>query len=272
MPIQINVDESGGAEDQGRFFVMAGIVAPAERWALFADEWQACLDSKPKITYFKMKEAAGLTKQFTPKKFTEKSRDQKLIDLARIINRHIDYVLPVSMELQAHRKIFANWGTAKIMDKVYHWPFHNMIMSSAFHVWETNNRKERFRMIFDKEVMHGPATRKFYPITKLALEADHPRFKKILPVDIAFEDDKEFLPLQASDLFAWCFRAGETDFFNQPFAWLGAEMENVQISHRRLVLDEGGLQKVMDATISIFESGEIDYEKFREHLDLFKRD
>lgn len=269
MPVQVCVDESGGSEAQGRFFVMAGVIAPAERMAFFSDEWQSCLDSKPSIKYFKMSEAANLRDEFDRKRFTAKQRDQKLIDLARIINKHIDYVLPVSIEVKAHAAIFSDWGMAKIMDKIYHWPFHNMIMASAFHIWETNERKEPFRIIFDEEVMHGPKSKMFYPVTRLALETDFPKLKPILPTDVGFEKDTNFLPLQASDLFAWCIRAGETDFYNQPFAWLAAELDHVQVSHRRYVMDEARLRKILLDTVAVVGSGEIDYQIFRDHLDLF---
>jgi hypothetical protein len=63
MPVQAFVDESGG-KGQGRYFVMAGLIAHSDHCRIFSDAWQACLSTEPTIAYFKMREAAGLTGQF----------------------------------------------------------------------------------------------------------------------------------------------------------------------------------------------------------------
>ena len=63
MPIQAFIDESGG-KGQGKVFTMAGWLGRAEQWALFSTEWQRCLQSTPRIAYFKMSEATSLSGQF----------------------------------------------------------------------------------------------------------------------------------------------------------------------------------------------------------------
>jgi hypothetical protein len=63
-----------------------------------------------------------------------------------------------------------------------------------------------------------------------------------------FKTDDEFLPLQACDLFAWCFRAG-TDLGpaaeDRPFEWLLPYMNRVYRSDHAQYYDEGRLTSLM---------------------------
>ena len=104
MPVQAFVDDSGG-RGQGRYFVSVGLVAHSDHWAAFSDEWQAVLRVARPIAYFKMREAAGYTGQFY--RFSETERNDKLLALARIINKYVQFVVFSSIDLDAHAD---TWG------------------------------------------------------------------------------------------------------------------------------------------------------------------
>jgi hypothetical protein len=92
MPVQLFVDESEtGADKPRRHFAMLGLVATAEAWASFADEWDLCLHEPPAINVFKMKDAAGCAGPF--RGWKSSARDKKLKRLAQIINRHVRLVV-----------------------------------------------------------------------------------------------------------------------------------------------------------------------------------
>jgi len=77
MALQAIVDDSG----RGNLpvFVLAGFAAEYERWNDFLPKWQTALDGPPKIEYFKMKEAFGLSDQF--ESFTVEQRDRRVSEL-----------------------------------------------------------------------------------------------------------------------------------------------------------------------------------------------
>src|SRR5262245_17278239 len=100
MPMQAFVDDSGN-KGQHKWFVLAGGIASMEEWAAFSDDWQRCLDSAPRIAYFKLNEAKGRRKgEF--RNWSAALRDEKVRQLARIIRRHSPLGIYYAVELDAH--------------------------------------------------------------------------------------------------------------------------------------------------------------------------
>jgi hypothetical protein len=56
--LQAFIDDS--REPNPPIFVLAGYLAPVDRWAVFAKEWQEILNIPPRIPYFKMSEIRHL--------------------------------------------------------------------------------------------------------------------------------------------------------------------------------------------------------------------
>ncbi len=79
--LRASFDDS--AVGQGPVYVIAGWVAPAEKWVPFADDWHAVLDMRPRIEYFKFVEAINFSGEFLG--ISEEMRDEKLKLLLRII-------------------------------------------------------------------------------------------------------------------------------------------------------------------------------------------
>jgi Protein of unknown function (DUF3800) len=245
MPVQAFVDDSGGkGQAPSRHFVMAGLIAHSEDWASFSDEWKACLDTPPRVRIFKMREAASCGGQFFG--WSESERDAKVLALARIINRYARIATYSAIDLEAHAELWVP-RQRKPHSEPYFWPFHNTIMASCFELWDRGWR-ERFEIIFDEQVIFGPRAKAWYPAIRDVVKMRNPDEYAIMPADPMFKTDDEFLPLQACDLFAWCWRVGSDlgPDSERPFEWLLPELRNVSLTDYRQYYDRERLQSVLD--------------------------
>lgn len=249
---------------------MAGLISHSELWAKFSDEWRACLDNYPRIGYFKMNEAAGLGGEF--RRFTKLQRDNKLRELARIINRHVRAVTFSCIDLDAHADTWAK-HLPKPNNEEYFWPYQNTIMATCFELWDIG-WKERFEIIFDEQVIFGPRARVWYPLVQDIAKHREPEAATILPMDPMFKDDKDFLPLQAADLFAWCMRRGTDAPDNTPFTWLLDELKAVSLSNYSQYYDRARMNAVLDETRRILREGSVPpalLEKYRDIMTLKRK-
>jgi hypothetical protein len=201
MPVQVFVDDSGG-KGQSRYLVSVGLLSHSERWALFSDEWKACLDAPPKIDYFKMREAFGLVEQF--RHFSAAERDAKLLALAKIIDEHVGIAFFSSIDLNAHAETWAI-HCKKPMNEPFFWTFHNTIHAAMFELWDIGWR-EPFEIIFDENVIFGPRAKAYYPAIRAGMRVREPEASTLLPADPMFRSDLSFLPIQACDFIAWSGR------------------------------------------------------------------
>jgi hypothetical protein len=251
MTIQAFVDESGGKGQPGRHFVLAGLVSGAERWAEFSNEWRDALAQRPAIKYFKMKEAAGFSGQFW--RWEKEPRDAKLRLLAAIINRYSRISTHSVIDLEAHAKTWAKMPRPH--KEPYFWPYQNTIMAVCFTLWELGWR-DRFEIIYDHEVIFGPRARLWYPFIKRMMEIQYPEEATILPIDPMFQSDADFLPLQASDLFAWCTRDATNDAEKHEFNWLFEAMPNVKGTVYSQYYDFDRMKAVSDEAHRLAKEGE----------------
>lgn len=179
MPVQAFVDDSGG-KGQSRHFVLSGLISDSQRWALFSQEWRACLDRTPRIGGFKMREAASRTGAFH--RFTEEERDGRLRSLAQIINRHVEFAIWTMIDLEAHAQTWAKLPKPK--SEVYFWPFHTLILCICFDLWEECRWREPFEITFDEQLIFGERARRWYPLVKEIVRLTHPEEFSILPTNL----------------------------------------------------------------------------------------
>lgn len=249
MVTQAFVDDSGG-KGTTRHFVLAGLVGSSEAWAEFADEWAAVLRESPSISLFKMAHAANLTGQFRGMNETE--RDDKLRALARVINRHPKITTFSMIDLDAHAITWAK--QQRPHSEPYFWPYQATIMAVCHELWDIGWR-ERFEIIYDEDVIFGPRARLWYPVIRRLMEIEYPEQATILPADPMFKSDDEFLPLQAADMFAWCYRNATDKQDNEAFNWLLKEMPNVKPTEYSQYYDLERMQSVMDESKRLLKEG-----------------
>jgi len=206
---QAVIDDTG-SEPQSPIFILAGFVTSAERWAAFSGEWQAALDEPPGLEYFKMSQAARLQEQFDRKKgWNEAKRDDRLITLARIIRKYAEVRVHASVQNDAFEKYIKSIPVPERklgVDSPYILVFMQIILAMAT-TSSLLGDVAPCDFIFDEQSAFGQEALAWWPEFKRTLDAvsksDLPRQVGSPPI---FRDDKQFLPLQAADLYAWQLR------------------------------------------------------------------
>lgn len=88
--LQCFVDESGNG--QGPVMVMAGLVSDVQSWADLAEEWQECLDMKPRLKAFHMAEIIS-------ESWSEETK-ARVARFRKIVTRHVKGSVIVSIPLE----------------------------------------------------------------------------------------------------------------------------------------------------------------------------
>ena len=202
MALEAYIDDSG--RGQGSVFVLAGLVSSAERWASFAEEWQAilddpCEDGRRKLAYFKCFEAMGLQKQFDG--WTEEERDSCLLRLVPIVERAVIRRLHISIPMKHFNAIVKN-RISRDLDNPYLLAFWS-VMSRWWFMTEEEVRdlREPIDFIFDEQ--QGRERREAERGYTLFRSKTPLEYRPLIGKAPIFRDDKQFLPLQAADLLAW---------------------------------------------------------------------
>ncbi len=219
MAMQLAVDESGGKGKDG-WFAFAGLLADVSAWDAFTRAWDDCLRSEPAIKYFKAAEAAKCGGQFNW--WSEARRDAKMRELVPII----DAAAPVLLFTARDNPTFEALVAARLpapANHPYFWGFFQIIGTAYLHQrW--SGRREPIEIIFDTHESTGRDTRAYY---EFMLARVGPFTRSLLPDDIIFRHDTKFLPLQASDLFAYMCRCDQ-DGIAHPFGWVHDATPNVK--------------------------------------------
>jgi hypothetical protein len=200
MVLQAFVDESF----DGEMFVLAGYISPAERWLRFSEEWEKLLPLavlNERGTYqFKMAEMAS-----------NPERLSRVAAFYRVIEAHAQTAISIQLRLAdidgAMRRMVVpgtklNW---KGWRNPYLFAFRmltDVINMRRQEMGQVMNVEEKIDFIFDERsekvrVMQAWETvRNALPQRTARLYGATPRF----------EDDEDFLPLQAADFWAWWVR------------------------------------------------------------------
>lgn len=131
----------------------------------------------------------------------EDARDAKVKVLAAIVKRHVLYKTHLLVS-QPDFDTALKPVLPKKLRNAYVFAFNRMISSTA-HYEKYLGRSEPIECIFDKQQKIGKRSAKLYErvVGLPGFEASH-----LVRLPVRFEDEKEFLPLQAADLVAWHFR------------------------------------------------------------------
>lgn len=206
MVLQAFIDDSGN-EPTDPVYVLAGFIANSAAWAKFSDEWQSALDEFPKLEYFKMKEAERLQDQFDREKgWDERRRDNRLITFCRIIQKHSVYRVHASLrhaDFIKHVKSLETPIRRSISNHPYYVLFHHLILTVAA-VRLTLGEIGKVDFIFDEQGSLGDDAVYYWNNFMVhALRGSATDFTPYIGKKPKFEDEKEFTPLQAADLYAW---------------------------------------------------------------------
>jgi hypothetical protein len=204
------VADASGNEPQSPICVLAGFVASSARWTDFSAAWQAALDEHPKLEYFKMTEAASLRGQFDRRRgWTETKRDEKVLSLVRIIRDHVGVRVSAWIRNDDYDKHIRSLPMPVRHlgnDSPYVMLVNQLVVATAT-FGDRHGIVTPPQYVFDAEMGFDREALTFWPHVKRTLDlstrSDIAKFVGEAP---SFRDEKDYLPLQAADLYAWQIR------------------------------------------------------------------
>lgn len=135
-------------------------MASAEAWVAFSREWMECLSEAPKISRFKMREAAGPQGHGDFEGIAKEIRNFKLRKLAAIITRHAMSSFVCWIDLAGHAETY---GSESDPLTPYHLIFHTMI-AAVTHELISRGHRERCEIVFDDQGVIGKRAKQWYPL------------------------------------------------------------------------------------------------------------
>jgi hypothetical protein len=199
--LQVCIDDTRTEPDQGPAFILAGFMAKVQHWEHFADEWQAHCRAKPTIQFLKGKQAFECSGPF--KGWTTTERDKKVLGFVSLITK---YRLKGVLCLINHQQFARYPGKLRLLgNPILKEPAYTAVAAVTCAVLGSilkSGTLEKVSFIYDEKV-----------VSRKELESGHRSMRDMIPKRAAdlvahepkFEDDEEFLPLQAADLFAHYF-------------------------------------------------------------------
>jgi hypothetical protein len=193
---QAFVDDSGTGKP---VFVLSGYISRLDWWEDFSDRWQALLDEAPALMYFKMREAANLSEQFGRMKHDARNeRLQKFFSLIRMAaHASVISVVPIDIyKATIKGKVHREW------DDPYFMALFDIVIRI---LWNqiAEKSEDTVDFIFDDNPRLAAKVPRWYQLTRKMLA---PQLQHLIAPSPKFEDDQQFLPLQAADAQSWYIR------------------------------------------------------------------
>lgn len=222
MPLQGYIDDSKGGKGQRRMFVFAGFVNEAEWWAIFSNKWEQWLNVPPSIPVGKKKRVLKMDKLENLGWSTE-DINRKLRGFLKIIKTPpLPSITYISLDLDK----FKTWKHCLIspLDQEVYIPALS-ILASVAHEQIARGKQEQCEVFFDEMKMFKEPLQLLYPSIRNSLIARN-RALSVLPNMPRFEDDEDFLPLQAAEILAWVVRHAESREHHD-YEWLAMELNEL---------------------------------------------
>jgi hypothetical protein len=204
---EVYVDDSGSQPNSPIFF-FGGFLSTVDRWAAFSNEWDSALALSPSLDYFKMSEAASFRGQFEKYRgWNEDNRNDRLVHLAQIINRHALLRASASIRHDLFEKYLRHLPAVErtlSTDDPHVLLAANFISIALVHAWNHGIR-EPIDFIFDKQDGYQQEFQRLWPTyKKLMLTSERGRqLSALVGEDPIFLDENGRKPLQAADFYAW---------------------------------------------------------------------
>ncbi len=195
--LQAFIDDSGVG--QPPMSVMGGFVAPAEKWADFAAEWQEILDMRPSIAYLKMNEAAAHAGQFWH--WSDERRDERIALFFSLIEKYATVGITSAVPTEIYNAVFRKHISKewKHLKHPYYMLFFGIVHSISIH-FERIGHTDPIDFIFDSQ---PDQTKRIMEAWDYLRVAGDPKLRHLVANPPIFRDDRTTLPLQAADLHAW---------------------------------------------------------------------
>jgi Protein of unknown function (DUF3800) len=192
--------DDSGSDLQSPVFVLAGFVLPRERWKPFSIAWRNVLDQEPRLNYFKMAEAWSFQGEFKHG-WNAALRDQRVFELADLIRNYEPVRIDCAVR-RDHFNFFRQGLRGDAWQDPYFICFYYIITLCVEYLLDRDDEAV-CDFIFDEQGAIGDHAAGWWPVAKLL--AGELIVERMVSEPI-FRDDKQYLPLQAADLYAWQMR------------------------------------------------------------------
>jgi hypothetical protein len=188
--------DDSGTNYRTPFCVLAGYIARAESWERFSDEWKAELNRSPYLKCLKMSQAYALKEQFSG--WTESDREDKLVRLARVIQKHVSAAFGSYVSNQAFCSFVKNY-VPRTVNHPYWLCLNGVVGATIKHV----NTKQRINLVFDRQG-EGFERRARLMEDNFRSMCDPPYAARL--GTLTFADGDKSAPLQAAEMLCWSIR------------------------------------------------------------------
>lgn len=199
-----------------KFLVLAGYIAPAEQWAKFSDEWQRVLDMRPRIDYFKLKEAVRQPPNGQFNGFSRDDCNTRIALFRGVIEKYCSGECAIAFGLDAYKNGYVkNMLPSKALKNPFCFAQLHLTTVVAKNLTKFGLPRERIDFVFDNQDREEPmVVSGFKDAARMQKQFGFPSLiSDIMPIAPIFADDQEVLPLQAADMLATiCRRHLETEF------------------------------------------------------------
>jgi hypothetical protein len=184
--LQAVVDESGGwgDGDNDEVFMVAGFISTSGNWRDFANEWVE----------------AGLPRNLKMAKAmnrASKGKPNEVERVLRMVESHALYRVECAVHLDSYRCV-AKGKFDRVIDSPYFFAFQELCRR----IWETAVTIHKHTGTIDFFFDDGPLGRraeKWYDLARCFMSRE---LAAMMPRQIYFKTDEEFLPLKCADLLA----------------------------------------------------------------------
>jgi hypothetical protein len=208
--------------EQDGVLVYAGYIARIADWEKLIPAWQALLDAEPKLEYFKMKEAWQMNEQWKRYRwgpFDIQQRDARLCDFYKVISAHILGGISIVLPVAEFEAAFASRPDTRQQMKNKHFFIIHNVMHDLLRFMQVLGLDEPIDFIFDDQTRGK--TKIFEAWDSFRNHAPCPNHRFGRSPD--FQNDKDTIPLQAADFFAWVIRRNAMRFLKrepeETFPW-----------------------------------------------------
>jgi hypothetical protein len=177
-------------------FVLAGYLAPIDRWSAFTTRWQAILDMPPRIPYLKMSEVRGTL----PKHI----RDDRINLFHSVIEECVTAGFSIMVPPDAIKRVFE--PNDKFASHPVYCAFCSLVPHLAILINKCFSPSDIIELHFDTQMNEEKRILTAWHFAQHNAIVGSPTLRQILSTVPHFCDDKSVLPLQAADLHAWWIR------------------------------------------------------------------
>lgn len=214
MVSQAFIDDSG-SEGLSHMFVLGGFVSEHVRWSAFSNDWQSALDVAPSLDYFKMREAMAFRGQFDRNRgWNEALRRQRLGLFSEIIVEHVQARISTSVQTLLFRQYIqalpSPGGRTSSSDSPYSYLVTRAIIATIHYLY---NRDLEYPcdFILDEQTGFTSGLEMWWDVFRHHLKEERDGTRRYIKNRPIWRDEKDFLPLQAADLYAWLVRRRHQD-------------------------------------------------------------